>query len=252
MGEEDGADELAIFGGQTRVLVSKLLSSKSLNRDYKKPQTTSSSGTSSETLSPADISKSKLMHNITSTDKNMEDIHPSLMEYMGLFPPSAFTPDPNQFTAFDSSQATLDQTIMSGVSAFPQFITNTGSDQRTYPQLLPGCVPAQQHPSSSSQNHHQQEQYLSMTSVESPSSSIPNSFPYQSSFNLSSDHNLQAYATTTPESVSSPETAGSGDDITDLGMMMNGDSGMDEQWIAFMRESGILERSNTAGAGNGT
>jgi len=29
--------------------------------------------------------------------------------------------------------------------------------------------------------------------------------------------------------------------LVDLGMMMTGESGMDEQWISFMRDSGLLQ-----------
>lgn len=49
-----------------------------------------------------------------------------------------------------------------------------------------------------------------------------------------------ANSASTPESAGTPDTATSSDHLTDLGMMMNGDSGMDEQWMSFMRESGIL------------
>lgn len=35
--------------------------------------------------------------------------------------------------------------------------------------------------------------------------------------------------------------------LVDLGMMMNGESGMDEQWISFMRDSGFLQGSGTDG-----
>lgn len=33
------------------------------------------------------------------------------------------------------------------------------------------------------------------------------------------------------------------ENLVDLGMMMTGDSGMDEQWMSFMRDSGLLDGS---------
>jgi hypothetical protein len=37
------------------------------------------------------------------------------------------------------------------------------------------------------------------------------------------------------------------DSLMDLGLTMSGESGMDQQWLTFVRESGILEGSFNAG-----
>jgi len=211
-------DELAIFGGQTRVLVSKLLTSKAPNWDSKP---TSPSSTPSEIRSPAAKSED-IKDPSEPPDRKMEDVHPSLMEYMSLFPPSAFAPGFNVYPEV-AAQPTLDQSIMSEVSALPQFTASGELSDYSYPQYsLP-----------------QQQQYQSMASM-SPAVT-PKSFAYDPSSTSSFDayQGSQPYSTTTPTSASTPESA----NLTDLGMMMNGDSGMDEQWMSFMRDSGILDRS---------
>lgn len=37
-----------------------------------------------------------------------------------------------------------------------------------------------------------------------------------------------------------------GTQLMDMGMMVSGESGMDEQWISFMRESGIMDSNYAA------
>lgn len=205
-------DELSIFGGQTRVLVSKLLTSKAPNWDA---IPSSPKSTSSGTLSPL-LNKPNQMK---LPDDKMEDVHPSLMEYMSLFPPSAFSPGFNTCPDI-TAQPTLDQSIMSEVSALPQYAASGELSDYSYPQY---SLPPQQ-------------QYQSMTPA-----ATPKSFSYDPSSTSSFDpyQGPQLYPSTTPTAASTPESA----NLADLGMMMNGDSGMDEQWMSFMRNSGILDRS---------
>ena len=211
-------DELAIFGGQTRVLVSKLLTSKAPNWD---DNPSSPKSTSSEMLSPN--TKPKEMKDPSKLPNNkMEDVHPSLMEYMSLFPPSAFAPGFNMYPEV-AVQPTLDQSIMKEVSALPQYAANGELSDYSYPQYsLP-----------------QQQQYQSMSPA-----ATPKSFSYDPSSTSTFDpyQGPQLYPSTTPTSASTPESV----NLTDLGMMMNGDSGMDEQWMSFMRDSGILDRNRDA------
>jgi hypothetical protein len=220
--DDNCRDELAIFGGQTRVLVSKLLTSKAPNWDV--AFTNPSKAPSPTTKSGEDVRDPSKLPNGT-----MEDVHPSLMEYVTLFPPSAFAPDFNAFPNVPTQQPMLDQSIMSQVSALQPFNAGTELCDYSYPQYsLP-----QQQPDTQSQ----QQQYQSMGSMSPPAA--PNSFTYDSSgssFNAFS----QPYSTATSTSASTPESG----DLTDLGMMISGDSGMDEQWMSFMRESGILNRPN--------
>jgi hypothetical protein len=219
-------DELAIFGGQTRVLVSKLLSSKAPNWDaaFK-----SRSRTSSEALSPSTRSEEDVEDPSQRLDGKMEELHPSLMEYMTLFPPSAFAPDFKMYPNIPTQQPTLDQSIINEVPTLPQFAANAELSNYSYPQY----TVSQQQPQSQQQHH----------SMEMNAASTPNSFPFDASSSSSFDSfpDPQTYSMTTPTSASTPDTSGSGD-LADLGMMMNGESGIDEQWKSFMRDSGIFNR----------
>lgn len=160
----------------------------------------------------------------------MADVHPSLMEYMGFFPPSAFAPDFNTWPSVGAPPATIDHSILNGVSAFPQF--DTQLSQYSYPQMPTGPVDQSQSLPEGQQQPTQRPQTIA-----------PNSLPFDSNnanmFNTLQDAQF-ANSASTPESAGTPDTATSSDHLTDLGMMMNGDSGMDEQWMSFMRESGIL------------
>lgn len=147
----------------------------------------------------------------------MEDVHPSLMQYMSLFPASALSPDFNAYPDLNATAQSLDQSILNGVSAFPQFTSNTQPPAFSYqgPSM----------PSSMQQNQTQ--------SRSSSFSYDPASFDaYQHSYS------------TAPTDASTPESGSN--DFADLGMMMNGDSGIDEQWMSFMRESGIINTSTNS------
>jgi len=220
-------DELAIFGGQTRVLVSKLLTSKSPNWDATSNWISSAPQVPSLVAQPEEVNDASKPLGDT-----MEDVHPSLMEYMALFPPSAFAPN---FTLYpEVAQPTLDQSIENETSALPQFTASAELSGYSYPQYS-----LQQQPPSQPQ----QQQFQSMTM--NPAAA-PESYSYDSPSTSAFDtfRDSQNFAVTTPTSASTPETSGSSD-LADLGMMMNGDSGMDEQWMSFMRDSGILDRSRT-------
>lgn len=227
LGDDDEEDELAIFGGQTRVVVSKLLSSKYPLKcdDRSNFLSKSSTATSPAPLSPSGAPDQSDL--ATSVDSNRADVHPSLMEYMGLFPPSAFAPDFNAWPNV-GAQPAIDCAILNGVSAFPQFNT-----QLSYPQV-PNNLELQLQPLPESQQQSMQQPQPMANSL-SFGSNIPSTF-----------NTLQntpfINSASTPESASTPDTSTSSDHLTDLGMIMNGDSVMDEQWMEFMRESGILGR----------
>lgn len=222
--QEKGTDELAIFGGQTRLLVSKLLSTRSPTwAGMKKARPTSfsseqlSSVTSPSSPSATSPSDTTPPFSPRQEDIGSQEVHPSLMEYMSMFPPSAFSPGINTYPDSNLQPYSLDQSILNGVSAFPQFATNT---EFAYPQMPLACSLPMRQP---------QDQPLG-------SSSQQNGFAYDPT---SFDDYQQPYSATTATAASTPETAGSGD-FMDLGMMMNGDNGIDEQWMSFMRESGII------------
>ncbi|KIK65366.1 hypothetical protein GYMLUDRAFT_159686 [Collybiopsis luxurians FD-317 M1] len=85
VGRDYGDDELALFGGQTRVMFSRLLL---LKRHSEKKNAESSinspiSTSNSESPAPSDASDSKEV-----STENLPDVHPSLVEYLSLLPPS--------------------------------------------------------------------------------------------------------------------------------------------------------------------
>lgn len=245
-GDDDSADELAIFGGQTRVLVSKLLNNLSPNWDQIPPISKSlaiKSTDASSATAEADMKDSS-----KSVDASMQDVHPSLVEYMSLFPPSAFAPGFNHYPDIDSQQSSLEHAMMNGPSAFPQISIPTKFSDYSYPPLPLGRpLPLRQSQSQGQQAQSRQQQYQNMAASSSSSAAVAGTFPYElspSPFDVA--QNGSAYSIPTPSSADSPGTPGSGD-IGDLGMMMNGDSGMDEQWMSFLRDSGILSQDTGVG-----
>ncbi|KAG1755802.1 hypothetical protein EDB19DRAFT_1663041 [Suillus lakei] len=99
--EVGGDDELAMFGGQTRVLVTKILS----QQNRKKVR-------SSVSLSAADPSQSTTSTPAASDDGNspsdsIPDVHPTLVEFLKMLPPSSM-PHPTTGTG-DASTTSQNQ-----------------------------------------------------------------------------------------------------------------------------------------------
>ncbi|KAG6918921.1 hypothetical protein DXG01_010576 [Tephrocybe rancida] len=179
-----GDDELALFGGQTRVLVSKLLNTTSSRKQSISYTHSTDSGAGSPT-------------------EPTPDVHPSLVEYLSNIPHDYTNPSsPHQ---------------SSGTSYPPQNMfqhngTYLPSDHEIQPPWPPSA------PYSSSPIN--QSSYLNGTSG-LPNPDMP--------FGSMPDYDNPAMQSDPPEN------------LIDLGMMMTGDSGMDEQWMSFMRDSGLLE-----------
>ncbi|KAJ6599161.1 fungal-specific transcription factor domain-containing protein [Mycena vulgaris] len=157
-----GEDELALFGGQTRVLVSKLISKKT--KDYNPKESFFTPPTSTSSISSPTSSSS------TPVSEPIPDVHPSLVEYLSLFPPAQY----------------------------PQDFQQQGAEN-TYQQPM----------------------------VEEPTP--PTSFPYGYDQTFFDEDALRE----APSYFMDPDTPPK--DLSDLGMMMSGDSGIDEQWKAFMK-----------------
>ncbi|KAJ7068172.1 fungal-specific transcription factor domain-containing protein [Mycena amicta] len=168
-----GEDELALFGGQTRVLVSKLISRKSKRDDKDQSSTPTMSGsTVSSESSPTSSGSSGV--------ESVPDVHPSLVDYLSLFPPADFQHQPEL--------------------QLPQLPPiNQPSDASVFASPLPDQPPA------SSFDFYGYDQTYYNTS-------LPNRAPYF-------------------PSAQAPK------DTSDLGLLMSGDSGIDEQWKAFMKKS---------------
>ncbi|KAJ7499017.1 fungal-specific transcription factor domain-containing protein [Mycena latifolia] len=168
-----GEDELALFGGQTRVLVSKLISKK--NKDHTaKESFLSPTMTTSSVSSPSPSANSS-----TPASEPIPDVHPSLVEYLSLFPP------------------------------------------------------AQSSPQQGAENIYQQQQMVGQ-----PAPSFP--YGYDQTF---FDEAMSLPLPEPPSYFVDPDTPPK--DLSELGMMMSGDSGIDDQWRAFMKKSfsGLLDEN---------
>jgi len=192
-----GDDELALFGGQTRVLVSKLLNSS------KKTRKQSVSSPAASLSSPSSEGDAR---GTPSNDVSRE-VHPSLVEYLAMFPPSNA---PSRNSSDDH------RNTMEGGPTLP---------------ILP--------------SEPQQEQYQ-MWPNWAPPSSLFTPLPMENiTTELAPFSNNQSStaAEITPVEIKTDLSDAS---LVDLGMMMTGESGMDEQWISFMRDSGLLQIDGNA------
>jgi hypothetical protein len=131
---ETGVDELAVFGGQTQILVSKILSQQSRrNVQGSSPSVSASSASSPSTISEESHTPSDLV----------PDVHPSLVEYLSMLPPPTM-PSPAAIstssvpTQFHFSQNTVFQSgIFTG--APPAMISGSSSQQTFAPTPLPSA-----------------------------------------------------------------------------------------------------------------
>lgn len=203
-----GDDELALFGGQTRVLVSKLLSTRTKNRS-----TTSSQ---LSTPSPADTESKPL------STESTPDVHPSLVEYLSMFPVD---------------------------------YSNTLANPQSPTSFLPSEIPAS---TFSPRDHLTSSEYQKISAPWEPSPSVfrsspnsPQNYPDNPSL-FANTMSVPLDPTTLYGSFNTDNGSPEGN-LTDLGMMMTGDSGMDEQWMSFMRDSGLLEgKINNSGLYGGS
>jgi len=242
----DSTDELAIFGGQARVIFSKLLTSKAPDWDHKKLSSTKSSSAETSSLG----SNADLNDPIKFENTSLEDVHPSLMEYMASFPQAAFAPDYNTYPDIYSQPPTSDQPMTNGVSAFQQFDASTELAGYSYPSIPLGYSSTQQPQGLAQGQSQSQHHQYTLGPPMAPSSTASSPFPYNPpTLPFDAFQDAHTYAPTSPPSAGTPESIGSSDHIADLGMIMNGDSAMDEQWMSFMRESGFIDRREGSGLG---
>ncbi|KAF8842256.1 hypothetical protein BDN67DRAFT_989238 [Paxillus ammoniavirescens] len=172
-------DELAMFGGQTRVLVSKILSQQG-RLDVHATSTSMPGPARSSASSPTSISDES-----QSTSESIPEVHPSLVEYLSMLPPP---------TLFNS----------------PAFQFNRNPPLQSFINTTPL-------PSGTLSRH------------PLPSAATPAAFDQEFMKGFS---DTDFFGSPVPEAV--PNTLG------DLELLLSGESGMDERWMAFMRESGVL------------
>jgi hypothetical protein len=201
-----GDDELALFGGQTRVLVSKLLK-KNLQKERKEP----TSPSKNEAPSPE----------ATTPLSDPPDVHPSLVEYLSAIP-------------VDSVQTTTSIQPPAHSSGFVQ------SNSFQY-------LPSESQDTSSSV---WQSPEATSDSATSPLMQALENYPKYHSSTMSRSSFYTSTATTTSYANYSMERH-SPQNLSDVGLMMtSGDPRMDEQWMSFMRDSGLLnETANSSSSG---
>ena len=182
--EVGGDDELAILGGQTRVLVTKILSRQNRRKVQSSPVPTADSlQTTASTSSASDDSHSP--------PESIPDVHPTLVEFLQMLPPSSMS--------LGTPTALQNQ---GDVNSLPMFDF-----------MSPSSVPP----------------IFSPPTTQAPDP-IPDS-SFQSPFDLPN-----------PADTTSIK---SDNDINGLDLFPSGDSGMDERWKSFMRDSGIWDGSQS-------
>jgi len=203
VGQPDyGEDELALFGGQTKVLVSKLLSRSHKTKKEAKEATIA---TSSSSPDPALATSSPS----SSEGDGSQDVHPSLVEYLSRYEPSPLVstntnvPEPRN-THFSTSNAAA-----AGQSAHPSW-----------------------------------ENWLSGSSSFSPTTTSQATFSSPSSRDSPFSGGFQ---TMDRDFLAMPTMETKQESVPDFGMMMTGDSGMDEQWLSFMKDSGFMQPPRDGG-----
>ncbi|KAF8558874.1 hypothetical protein OG21DRAFT_1404117 [Imleria badia] len=129
---ETGVDELAVFGGQTQILVSKILSQQSRRKVQGSPPSVAASAASS----PSTISEESHTH----SDPTPE-VHPSLVEYLSMLPPPTLTSPaaittsslPTQFN-FNPKSVFQSDTF---TNVLPAMTSGSSSQQTFVPTSLP-------------------------------------------------------------------------------------------------------------------
>ncbi|KAF9226456.1 hypothetical protein BS17DRAFT_748181 [Gyrodon lividus] len=182
-------DELAMFGGQTRILVSKILLRQG-RKDVHAASALMSGPAGSSASSPTSTSDES-----QSLSDSIPEVHPSLVEYLSMLPP------PTMFNSPAISAGSVPAQLQFNQNSPLQFSMNTTP-------LPPAGMLSQP----------------SFVSAATPST-------FEQEF-MKSFSDMNSFGSPSPEAV--PNTLG------DLELMLSGESGMDERWMAFMRESGIL------------
>ncbi|KAF7973068.1 hypothetical protein HWV62_16252 [Athelia sp. TMB] len=187
--QEDGTDELALFGGQTHLMVSKSLSAQSPEWHLAKAKSNMPIIPSKEALNGA---SSTFVRSFT-PEADVQEVHPSLVQYLSFSAPVALSAD---FTTLEPESLSLDQPVINRFAPHDLSFSTPGSLQ---------TVPLNR------------------------STDNPNSFNPSNSF----------YEDAPSMNTAPLDTWGS-NDYTDLGMMLNMDNDMEEQWMSFMNESGMI------------
>ncbi|EAU84699.2 hypothetical protein CC1G_00218 [Coprinopsis cinerea okayama7 len=203
-----GEDELALFGGQTKVLVSKMLS------QYRKRKGRSSSSSSALPTSASTPSTSGSEPDTMASPT--ADVHPRLVEYLSMYPPSNHSSPPHS----DLTPDHMPQNIQ-----LPEKMTEYQQCEHYEP------------PPNQDYSWWDQGQTSTGSAPVNPVNGLPHYYsdPMANPSGAAMPPNFglmgQAYS----------QGGSNISQLADLGMMMTGDLVMDQQWLSFMRDSGVLE-----------
>lgn len=215
---EHGDDELALFGGQTRILVTRLLSA---NKKKRQTMASSASNSSGSTVSSPVTEPESLRSSSTPADGNLPEVHPSLVEYLSTLPPTSSNPTSPPIHITDTAYSAQ-------VASMPEDLSSTYTNTWSNWQQPPNSA---MRATFSAPYSYQQTTpdfvYAPISEARSPG---------QQQSEAVNTLGLEAMKTDSPE----------GTQLMDMGMMVSGESGMDEQWISFMRESGIMDSNYAA------
>jgi hypothetical protein len=228
VGHDYGDDELALFGGQTKVIFSKILSRDRRHRRVSGRAAAASSPASSSSSSHTRLSTPSSRENdladsphpteVTTPD-HIPDVHPSLVEYLSLLPPQQHPANPPH-TTYDSSSP--DSTLRNDLTFFSQHYANVNGGLQGA-MLPPNPIGSQPHNCATD---------MSTTFYEEPSAFVG-----------STNGNGNGYVDYMYPSDGEPSSGG----IAHYGMMASGASGMDLQWKSFLQESGFFDRQDGMG-----
>ncbi|KIY73655.1 hypothetical protein CYLTODRAFT_341809 [Cylindrobasidium torrendii FP15055 ss-10] len=216
VGNDYGNDELALFGGQTKVLFSKLMARRGVNR-----RTSGSHTSDSSPRVPSTPGGEPSKDSPASSDPL--DVHPSLVEYLALLPQDQhpqYSPPPTNDTetVVDGTSGLYDQLNGQLMNMNP-YLTgyNVASSSRTNPTYGTTYLPSDVAPNG-------------QTNANGASTSYYGQIDEPSSFTAS--------PTFEPPGLTEQDHYDS-NRLMDFGMM--GEAGIDDSWKTFMRMTGILE-----------
>ncbi|KZP18363.1 hypothetical protein FIBSPDRAFT_933487 [Athelia psychrophila] len=131
--QEDGTDELALFGGQTSVLISKALVRKTSSRHI----TSNLNAMAGSAISSSRASPSP---SPWPDQGSLQDIHPSLVRYASLLPPATLSTDSTGHPAPYFEPQSLDQST-AGVNGFVPVAWNAQITSHPQAEMLSPAVP---------------------------------------------------------------------------------------------------------------
>ncbi|TFK28831.1 hypothetical protein FA15DRAFT_664908 [Coprinopsis marcescibilis] len=208
-----GEDELALFGGQTKVLVSKLLS------QYNRTKSHAPSSNSSQTTGSSNGSQGSDSDH--GSPNYVAEVHPRLVEYLSMFPPSTHS------------------------SPTPSVVQDM---QAEYP-VLSGKTPTSASNGFDSACRYQSQSQAQSSMSWWPQSQPPVSGMNQDNGGYGQIPNMSRAGPQTHGSMPGFGFDSRGvqgqDSAVDLGIGYMGQSAMDEQWVSFIRDSGFFESSDT-------